>query len=165
MLKIIQGVALCNMKNKNKINKSNFMAFALLLLVFLGACTSQEKTNFSQTQAEKVVKTYFEAWDSQNWKTMYSLMSDGFKKIDPNAKTFADFEAFVSSQGTTAVKINSIKEKFGDKNQATVDYDVTFIINGKTTSFQSTFTVKYKPKDQQPGWKLIHPYGDNIDTS
>ena len=146
-----------------KFKKINVYLLFVISLLVLSACTKQQIT--SQTEAEKVVRTYFEAWDSQDWKTMYSLISDGFKEIDPNAKTLVDFEAFASSQGITSVKINLIKEKINDGKQATVDYDVTFIINGKTTPFQSTFTVKYKPNDAQPGWKLIHPYGDNNDTS
>lgn len=151
------------MKMAKKFNKIRVYLLLVISLLFLGACTKQQIT--SQTQAEKDVRIYFEAWDKQDWKTMYSLISDGFKKIDPNAKTLANFEAFASSQGITSVKINLIKEKISDGKQATVDYDVIFIINGKTTPFQSTFTLKYKPKDQQPGWKLIHPYGNNIDNT
>ncbi len=143
--------------------KKSLVLFLVISTILIACTPTQPKT--SESEATKVVRTYFEAWDRQDWPTMYSLMSDGFKKIDPNAKTLQDFEAFAEKQGITAVKINSITEKLNDGTQATIDYDVAFTIKGKETPFKSTFTVRYKPNDTSPGWKLIHPYGPNIDTT
>ncbi len=143
--------------------KKILMSILIISVILIACAPTKPKT--SESEAVEVVRTYFEAWDGQDWLTMYSLMSDGFKKIDPNAKTLQDFEAFASRQGITSVRINSITEKLNDGTSATIDYDVTFTIKGKETPFKSTFTIRYKPDDAAPGWKLIHPYGPNIDTT
>lgn len=96
---------------------------------------------------------------------MYSLISDGFKKIEPTAQTYESFEAFAKKQGIQGIRIKSIKEGLNDGETAAIDYDVIFISKGKEVPYQSTFTLRYRTNDQQPGWKLIHPYGNNIDTS
>lgn len=137
----------------------------LVLAVLLTACAPKEAPKISQTQAAETVYKYFDAWSRQNYTEMYSLISDGFKKIEPTAKTLQDFEAYAKKQGITKIRINSIIDKQNTGEVAVIDYDVTLTINGQETPFQSTFTVKKKPYDSPPGWKLIHPYGENIDTT
>lgn len=140
-------------------------------IIFIASCNKATNNQYISregftSESFTTVKTYFEAWNKQDYKTMYNLISDGFKQIDPTAKTYQDFESFAKKQGITSVKINSIKEVLNDGKTATVDYDVTFTFrSGEVNPFKSTFTVKYKPNDKQPGWKLIHPYGNNIDNT
>lgn len=150
------------MVNKNKIK---FVILFISFLVILASCTQQQKVTKSQSEAENTVRTYFEAWNKQDWPTMYGVISDGFKKIDSTAKTLQDFEVFANKQDITSVKINSITEKINDGITAVVDYDVIFTINGELKPFMGTFTLKYRKNDKNPGWKLIHPYGENIDNS
>lgn len=145
------------------------MVILLLAVTALAACTAQQsqqpQPQASESEAVNVVKGYFEAWDDKNWPKMYSLISDGFKQIDQTAKTLQEFEAFAKKQGITAVRINSLTEKSNDGTFALVEYDVTFTVEGSSKQLKSTFSVKHKPNDQQPGWKLIHPFGPNIDRS
>ena len=96
---------------------------------------------------------------------MYSLISDGFKKLEPTANTPEKFAEYAMAQGIEGVRINSIGETSNDGKTASVDYDVEFTVNGQAVPFSGTFTLKYRKDDKTPGWKLIHPYGKNIDTS
>lgn len=97
---------------------------------------------------------------------MYATLSDGFKRIDPNAKDLVTFRSFASSQGIEGVNIISIEEKSNDGKTASVDYSVEFILSdGSRSPFTGTFTLKFRQGDVIQGWKLIHPYGENIDTS
>ncbi len=125
---------------------------------------SQQAYNFPSP--ERAVRQYFEAWDAGNYPDMYATLSDGFKKIDPNARDLATFRQFASTQGIRGVRILLITETSNDGTTAAVDYEVEFTLeDGTTRPFQDTFTLKYRPGDVIRGWKLIHPYGENIDTS
>ena len=97
---------------------------------------------------------------------MYSVISDGFKKMEPTATTLQEFKNYVDSQGIESMEIINIKETSNDGESATVSYKVMFLLtNGQKTNYDGIFTLKYRKGDVIQGWKLIHPYGDNIDTS
>ena len=97
---------------------------------------------------------------------MYAVISDGFKKIDPNAKDLATFRNFASSQGIESINILNIEEKSNDETTAQVDYSIEFILSDSNKRpFSDKFTLKYRKGDVIQGWKLIHPYGENIDNS
>jgi len=149
--------------------RQNFLySFALFSLLILAACSNQEPSKKIEQGAtpEQVVRTYFEAWGQKDWQSMYAVMSDGFKKIDPDAKNLETFSQFASSQGIEGVKILNLKGTIFDETTAAVDYSIEFTLsNGATRKFDSTYTLKYRAKDKVPGWKLIHPYGPNVDTS
>ncbi|MBI2668646.1 nuclear transport factor 2 family protein [Candidatus Woesearchaeota archaeon] len=135
----------------------------LLLLIIIG-CASNIEKNGSLTPAT-VVELYFKAWNLQDYETMYRLISDGFKTIEPSAKTIDDFTTYAKAQGITTVKIDSIQEKSNDGITAGVYYKVRFVTQNKEVPFEGTFTLKYRANDGVPGWKLIHPYGTNVDLS
>lgn len=144
----------------------------LLVLLSIGLYVSYTEQQRQAQQAynfpspEAVVRQYFEAWDGENYPDMYATLSDGFKKIDPNAQDLATFRQFASTQGIRSVKILLIKERSNDGTTAAVDYEVEFVLNdGSRQPFTGTFTLKYRTGDVIQGWKLIHPYGNNIDTS
>jgi len=149
--------------------RQNFLySFALFSLLILVACSNQEtlKKNDQGATPEQVVRAYFEAWDRKDWKVMYPVISDGFKKIDPDAKDQEAFSKFASNQGIEGIKILNLKETLFDETTAAVDYSIEFkLSNGATRKFDSTYTLKYRAKDKVSGWKLIHPYGPNVDTS
>ena len=60
----------------------------IAILIILMAC-SPGPDNF---QPESVVETYYNSLNNKDYSTMYSLISDGFKRIDPFAKDLDTFE-------------------------------------------------------------------------
>ena len=140
----------------------------LVFVLFVGTGIfiqlQQQKTEkFEFPKPEEIVKKYFESWDKKNWVEMYSSISDGFKKIEPTAKTLADFRQYIVSQNIGNVNILSVNERSNDGKIANVDYSVEFLIN-ETNKSNGTFILKYREGDIIKGWKLVHPYGDKIDT-
>ena len=133
------------------------IAGLVMLLILLG-CTQL-------SEPEAAVYSYFTAWDRHDYTAMYGLMSDGFKKLEPSASSPDSFRIYAELQSTDKVKILSVREVSNGEGQATVDYEVEFTTQGKKIPFRGSYTLKYRSKDAQPGWKLIHPYGDHIDTS
>ncbi len=95
---------------------------------------------------------------------MYSLISNGFKQIEPTAKTFDDFKAYMEKfyDAASGVRIVEAKESYSTGNEAGVDYKIE--IKGKDSK-KREFSSVYTLKKRANGWKLIHPYGENIDTS
>ncbi len=138
----------------------------LLIGIFIQNNKKNEEVIYTVPSPEEVVRQYFTAWNNKNYPDMYATISDGFKRIDPNAKDLATFRNFASSQDIGGVNIITIEEKSNDKTTAQIDYSVEFIlVNGQKNNFSGTFTLKYRQGDIILGWKLIHPYGENIDTS
>ena len=131
------------------------------LLLFVTGCSTLE----NKSEPAMAVRSYFKAWGQEDYGTMYSIISDGFKLLEPTASTFDNFSEYAKSQGIKEVKIISISETSNDGKGATVDYNVKFAIKNKEVPFEGTYTLKYKKEDSIPGWKLIHPYGQNIDTT
>ncbi len=157
----------------NNNRKTLFFGFLILLVILLIGIlyvnlTQPQNPNADyQTPApEEVVKQYFESWNKKDWPNMYAALSDGFKRIDENAKDLDSFINFASSQNIDGVNILSIEERSSDKTTAQVKYSIEFILSdGGKRKFDDTFTLKFREADIIPGWKLIHPYGQNIDTS
>lgn len=127
----------------------------LLIVLFLISCTS-----IDEAPAENVRK-YFEAWNQKDYATMYSLISEGFKKIEPTANTFDNFKKYASSQGIEGVRVNDVRVLVNDNKKSSVAYEIEYNIKGEWKGFSGTYTLKLK----ENGWKLIHPYGENIDES
>ena len=126
----------------------------------------QQLDSYQFPSPEAVVQQYFEAWSGKDYVNMYAAISDGFKRIEPTAKDLSTFRDYVRAQGLMGVRIISIGEKSNDGSTATVDYETEFIFtNGQKQPFKDTFTLKYRPGDVIQGWKLIHPYGEKVDTS
>ncbi|MBI2654372.1 hypothetical protein HYX02_06210 [Candidatus Woesearchaeota archaeon] len=113
---------------------------------------------------EQVVTLYFQAWNDEQYDVMYSLISDGFKQIEPTAKTFDDFKANMEKFYDTAlgVRVLEAKESYGTEKEAGIDYKIEITRkDGTKREFSSVYTLKKRAN----GWKLIHPYGENIDTT
>ena len=128
--------------------------------------STQTSTDYKVSNPEQVVRQYFESWNNKDWPNMYAVISDGFKKTDSTAKTLSDFKQYADSQGVSGINILSIKEKSDDGKTAIVDYSVEFVLsNVSKKEFKDSFTLKFREADIIKGWKLIHPYGNNIDTS
>lgn len=139
------------------------IAISIFIYIFINLET---EPNNQSTKTESIVYNYFKAWDEKNYVIMYDLISDGFKKIDENAKDLKIFKKYASAQGIEGITINEIKQTSNNGKTATVDYKVLFeLTNGNKSPFEGTFTLKFRETDNKSGWKLIHPYGENIDTS
>ena len=125
-----------------------------------------QKTEYKFPGAAEAVRQYFDSWDKKDWPNMYAVISDGFKKIEPTAKTLSSFRGYAESQGIKEVNIVDITEKSNDGKTAVVDYSVEFTLSGGTKKeFKDSFTLKFREADVIKGWKLIHPYEEKIDTS
>ena len=143
-----------------------FVFFVAAGIVFISLSNKNDRIDYETPSPEEVVKQYFNAWSNKNYPDMYATISDGFKKIEPTARNLQAFREYADSQGIDGIQILSIKESSNDGKTSTVDYSVNFLLpNGKKSKFDGTFTLKYRQGDIIPGWKLIHPYGQNIDTS
>lgn len=171
---------------KEKYNKKILVVglLAILLIVIIGVIfiknTKDTEEVYMTPPPEEVVRQYFTAWNNKNYQDMYAVISDGFKKIEPTAKDLNYFRTYASSQGVESVKIIAVelesmtmdgmnveKDMMGMPGmQAIVAYTVEFTFSdGTKREFSDKFTLKFREGDVIIGWKLIHPYGNNIDTS
>ncbi len=122
--------------------------------------------NYTFKSPEDIVRQYFESWDKRDYPNMYAVLSDGFKRIDFSAKDLSTFINFVNSQGMSGVKVLHIYEESNDGQTAIVSYHVEFTLTDEVKQeFNGKFTLKLRQGDVVYGWKLIHPYGENIDAS
>lgn len=143
-----------------------FALFFIGGIAYISLTKSDEVIDYKIPNPEEVVRQYFTAWGNKDYAGMYAAISDGFKKIEPTARNLQTLREYANSQSIDGIKILSIKESSNDGRTASVDYSVEFLLsNGKKSKFDGTFTLKYRQGDIIPGWKLIHPYGENIDMS
>lgn len=87
-----------------------FLFIFLFVILFFNACAKQQSRqqiqqtiqkpiqivpseDVSSLTPEQVVILYFQAWNDEQYDSMYSLISDGFKQTEPTAKTFDIFKA------------------------------------------------------------------------
>ena len=155
-----------------------YLFIFLIFVLFFNACAKQQQIqqtiqkpiqivsseDVSALAPEQVVILYFQAWNDEQYDVMYSLLSDGFKQIEPTAKTFDDFKANMEKFYDTAlgVRIVEAKESYRTDKEAGVDYKIEITRkDGTKRESSSVYTLKKRAN----GWKLIHPYGENIDTS
>jgi len=156
------------------------IVFLVAGITFVNFRPQSAESAYQTPAPEEVVRQYFESWDKKNWPDMYATISDGFKKIDPDAKDLQSFIEFAESQNVSGVKINSIeiesmqmdgievsKDLAGmPRMTAVIKYSVEFLLkDGTFKNFSDRFTLKFRDGDIIPGWKLVHPYGKNIDTT
>ena len=161
--------------------RKNLTLLFLFLILFVNACAKTQQPQQIQQNTQKpsqivsaedvltlnpeqVVILYFQAWNNKQYDVMYSLISDGFKHIEPTAKTFDDFKDYMGKFYDTSSGINVIeaKESYRNEKEAGIEYKIEITNkDGTKKEFSSTYTLKKRTN----GWKLIHPYGKNIDTT
>src|SRR3989344_596367 len=159
----------------------------LFLILIVNACAKTQQmpqTNIqkpiqtvsaedvSSLTPEQVVILYFQAWNDEQYDVTYSLISDGFKQIEPTAKTFEGFKSYMEKFYDTSLGVSVIeaKESYRNDKEAGVAYKIE--ITGKDSAkkeLSSTYTLKKRTsnvserertRSQVTGWKLIHPYGE-----
>ena len=158
--------------------KKFFILFLIFLfaILFISSCAKTEQQtspknvpiissdDVSKLTPEQAVFLYFKSWNDKKYDVMYSVISDGFKQIEPTAKTFGDFGSYMGKFYDTAsgVRVIEAKEAYKNEKEAGVDYKIEITNkDGTKKDFSSTYTLKKRTN----GWKLIHPYGNNIDTT
>jgi hypothetical protein len=147
------------------------MKWLLLLSVILIAGCVEDSSLFTPriistaNSPEDAVRLYFESWNNKDWRGMYNLISDGFKKIEPTAANYSAFEKFLDASAVKSVKIQLINVTSNDGTTANIDYIVIYNMSNTTAKSESNFIVKFKPNDKPPGWKMIQPYGEKADES
>ena len=75
-----------------------------------------------------------------------------------------DIKSYMEKFYDTAlgIRIVEAKESYNTGQEAGVDYKIEITNKDNTRKeFSSTYTLKKRAN----GWKLIHPYGKNIDTT
>ena len=158
-------------------NTLSILFYFLFIFLFIISCSKQQEQqtiqktiqtvsaeDVSALTPEQVVILYFQAWNDEQYDVMYSLISDGFKQIEPTAKTFADFKANMEKFYDTSLGVSIVeaKESYSTDKEAGIDYKIEITRkDGTKREFDSTYTLKKRAN----GWKLIHPYGENIDTT
>ena len=158
--------------------KNVFLVIFLFFILLVSACVKTQQTSQQNIQKtistisaedvsilnpEQVVILYFQAWNDEQYNVMHSLISDGFKQIEPTAKTFNGFKDYMEKffDTSSGVRIIEAKEAYKNEKEAGVDYKIEITNkDGTKKEFSSTYTLKKRSN----GWKLIHPYGKNIDT-
>ncbi len=142
-----------------------YLSIIIILSIFIASCTTGNtvKKDISKLGPKEVVSSYYNAFANKDYETMYALISDGFKKIEPTAKDFNTFKAYISKYYNTAsyIKLIDVSEESNDGETVLISYKVELGLNAGKKDLESSFTVKKKVN----GWKLVHPYGENIDTS
>ena len=159
--------------------RKNLTLLFLFLILFINACAKNQQSQQQPTQkpistvsaedisalnSEQVVILYFQSWNDEQYNVMYSLISDGFKQIEPTAKTFNDFKDYMEKffDTSSGVGIIEAKESYRNEKEAGVEYKIEITNkDGTKKEFASAYTLKKRTN----GWKLIHPYGQNIDTT
>ncbi len=156
-------------------NKDLMIANGIILaMISVSACTQQAATttttiakSYNELTPKEVVELYFSSWNARDYDNMYKTVSDGFKRIDLNATSLEAFRNHLDKffQSGRSIRLVKAEELLNDGENASVEYTIEMdLIEGKT-EFSGSYSLKYRKDDMLAGWKLIHPYGENVDTS
>ena len=138
----------------------------LFITILLIACqnTNQEIKDSNEKTAIDIVDLYYKSLNNKNYETMYSLISEGFKQIEPTAKDYQTFELYMKrfSNSFESVEAKDIRlvESFAEAGK--VSYNM-FLKPKNVEMQQLNLTTELKIKNNE--WKMIHPYSNKIDGS
>ncbi len=151
------------MKQSNDDNTKGmfYVLFLLVVTLVLSGCGTQNAA-VDNTPAS-VVQEYFTSWTAKEYATMYTLVSDGFKKVELTAASLESFKKelgkfFDQGDGITVIKAVTTQN---DGRIAKVNYTIEMSLKTRKQQFSGTYTLR----NTATGWKLIHPYGNNVDLS
>ncbi len=136
----------------------------LFLLALLAACAPSEPTPFVEGTPVEIVQKYYSAWGDRDYKTMYSLVSDGWKALEPTGHTEKSFATYVSGfyRKANSIRLVFASEQSNTGSQAAVSAAVEVeTYEGKFALANQTLTLRLKDN----GWKLTSPYGEFADLS
>lgn len=150
-----------------------YFLFFIIFIASINACSKAEQNqktpeiqakDVSVLNPEQVVVLYFQSWNDKKYDVMYLLISDGFKQIEPTANTFDGFQLYMDSffETENEIRLVEAKQAYQGDNEAGVTYEIEITSkDGSRKEFGNAYTLKKR----ENGWKLIHPYGEHIDTS
>ncbi len=113
--------------------------FFLFSIFFVNACAKQQtlqksipivsSEDVSALTPKEVVILYFQAWNDEQYDVTYSLISDGFKQIEPAAKAFDEFKSYMEKFYDTALGVSVVeaKESYSTEKEAGVNYKIEII--------------------------------------
>ncbi|MEM2915990.1 MAG: hypothetical protein QXT19_01370 [Candidatus Woesearchaeota archaeon] len=136
----------------------------LLLLALLAACAPREPTPFVEGTPVEIVQKYYAAWGAKDYKTMYTLVSDGWKAVEPTAHTEESFAKYLNGfyKSAKSIRLVFASEQSNTGSQSTVSAAVEVeTLDGRFLLSNQTLTLRLKDN----GWKLISPYGEFTDLS
>jgi hypothetical protein len=143
--------------------KRVFVLVAVLAL--LAACVPKPPLSpYVAGTPVEIVKLYYSSWAKKDYHTMYNLVSDGWKALEPTASSERRFASYMGGFYTHATSIRLVfaSEQSNDGREAVVSVALEVgMPNGKFANTNQTLTLRSKPA----GWKLVHPYGEHKDTS
>lgn len=98
-------------------------ALVVTLLLLTTACAQQPSASETAI-AEKIVVDYYTALNNKDYQTMYGLISEGFKQIEPTAKTYDAFSTYMSKFFDTAksIRVESTKATSATPANIVIEY-------------------------------------------
>ena len=142
--------------------KRLFAFIAMLLMV--GCSAPPEPSPFVAGTPVEILEDYYAAWAIKDYKTMYFLVSDGWKALESTAHTEEDFAEFLDGfyDNAKGLRLTFASEQYNTGSEATVSFALEVeLYDGSFLNNDQTLTLRLKKN----GWKLIHPYGDYADLS
>src|SRR3989338_7097192 len=137
------------MKQQDKLNiMITRILFALLvvILMFIAAgCSAKKEQQQAQIldlkslTPEQVVKGYYKAWGTFDFKTEYELIDNNFKQLEPSAKDLQTFSTFMLAffgEGKTIEPLEASQTYF-DGREAKVGYRIKLINKDNTEKIQT----------------------------
>lgn len=139
------------------------IALGMMALVFLASCTVASSPKVEGTPVE-IVQKYYVAWAQEDYKTMYSLVSDGWKALEPTAGSEQEFAKFMKGfyDNAKGLRLVFASEQSNTGSEAVVSVALEVeTLDGRFLTNNQSLTLRLKDN----GWKLIHPYGQYKDLS
>ena len=138
--------------------------FGLLVsLLFLASCApAQLPTPRVEGTPVEIVKMYYAGWSNQDYAVMYDLVSDGWKDLEPTARTLGTFERHMQGFFSKAkgIRTTFVSEQSNTGTEAVVSVALEVeTLDDRFLNTNQTLTLKLKDN----GWKLIQPYGEYKD--
>ncbi len=134
---------------------------AVLLIVFAAGMLYNyynppiNSNKYEFPSPEKTVRNYLEAWRDKRYADMYSVISDEFKKTEPNAESLAKFREHIEKQGIKVAEILEVAGVANDEKKTSVKYKIVFEnARGEKMPFEGIFSLGFMEKDLVKGWKL-----------
>jgi hypothetical protein len=138
----------------------------LLVLALLAGCAPAEPqpTPFVEGTPVEIVQKYYGAWAEKDYRLMYTLVSDGWKALEPTARTEQSFSRHIDGffDKANGIRLVFASEQSNTGSEATVSVALEVeTFDGRFLMSNQTLTLRLKDN----GWKLIHPYGEYKDLS
>ncbi len=133
----------------------------VLFVALLIGCTKPVRLDGPPIE---IVKLYYDSWSAKDYKTMYAVVSDGWKVLEPTAHNYEDFSKHLGNfyGNAKGLRVVFVSEQSNTGSESTVSAALEVeLLNGRFIMTNQTVTLRLKDKY----WKLINPYGEYRDIS